>query len=211
MGCVVTTVLAGAFNYFGDLPVLDMVWIWVYDLICLAIIDVLKVCYLRFMGVNMDVLPDEDTSEPPVPSRASTSMRSRTPSKSQKAGGSRGMVDALIAAHDDEDMDLNPRASASMQKLHNWAESKSGRTPSQYSFQNTGGEVASLSFRGSSMRAYRNRANSDAPSGNAVSVVPSAQSFNAANVIMGRSLISAAGSLRPNTPAHAARSFSHRR
>ena len=191
------------------------VWIWVYDLVCLAIIDVLKVCYLRFMGVNMDVLPDEDLSESDqaheVGSMRPSMRESRTTSKSMKGGG---VVDALIAAHDDDDVDLNPRASASLQQLHNWHESKSGRAPSQYSFSRTGGgdlASASMSFRGSSMRLHRSRATSDAPSASTTSVVPSAQSYSAANTIMGRSLLSAASSLRPNTPAHAAKSFSHRR
>jgi hypothetical protein len=215
MGCVITTILAGAFKYFGELPVMDMVWIWVYDLLCLAVIDVLKVCYLRFMGANMDVLPDEDTPSPlseDITTRVASSQR--TPSKS-KAGGM-GMVDALIAAHDEDDqLDLNPRASASLQQLHNWNESKSGRAPSQYSFHRTGGEGldSSLSFRGSSMRLHRSRATSDAPAAQTLtsSGQTSAQSYSAANVIMGRSLLSAAHSLRPNTPAHAAKSFSHRR
>lgn len=172
------------------------------------------------MGANMDVLPDEDLSEQPGDVRGSISMRpslsksQRTPSKSHK-GGSQGMVDALIAAHDDDEVNLNPRASASLQQLHNWHESKSGRAPSQYSFQNStaqgGGGDLSMSFRGSSMRLHRSRATSDAPSARTTSVVPSAQSYSAANAIMGRSLLSAASSLRPNTPANATKSFSHRR
>jgi hypothetical protein len=209
LGCIITTVLAGAFHYFGELPVIDMIWIWVYDLICLAIIDVLKVCYLRFMGVNTDVLPDEETPEPlPSTGRPSSSARQRSPSKSIR-GESRGMVDALIAAHDEDDeMNINPRASASLRAMHNWNASRSGRIPSQYSFRKSG--ARDIDFRGGSMRLHRSRANSDAVTTSNIVTVPSAQSYNAANVVVGRSLLSAAYSLRPNTPAHA-KSFSFRK
>ena len=205
LGCLITTVLAGVFHYFGELNVIDMIWIWVYDIVCLIIIDVLKVGYLRFMGVNTDVLPDEDTPEPPQPvGRPSSSVRHRTPSKSIRDSG--GMVDALIAAHDEDDeVNLNARASSSLQQLHNWNASRSGRGHAQFSFRKTGTQDSD--FRGGSMRLHRNRANSDATSsGNVVT----AQSFSATNVIVGRSLLSATQSLRPNTPANA-RSFSYRR
>lgn len=205
LGCIITTVLAGAFKYFGELPVIDMVWIWAYDLVCLAVIDILKVCYLRFMGFNTDVLPDEDTPAPEGPraSRLSTSasMRHRSPSKSQK-----GVVDALIAAHDDDE-DMTPRVSSSLQQLHNWHESRSGRIPSQLSTKRAGNDL-SESFRGSSMRLHRRRGNSEAPI--VTTSDYTSQSYNASSAICGRSLLSASHSLRPNVPSNA-RSFSHRR
>lgn len=208
MGCLITTVLAGAFKYFGELPVKDMVWIWVYDLVCLAIIDMLKVMYLRFMGASMEVLPDDDSSlAAPSASRVShdQSMRQRSPSKSQQGG----MVDALIAMHDEEGADVSHRASASLRQMHQWNESKSGRVPTQYSYSR-GGDRA-LSFRGSSMRLHRSRATSDAAPQPTFAQPSSAQSYSAANSIAGRSLLAASGSLRPNVPAFAAKSFSHRR
>ncbi|CAM9119803.1 unnamed protein product, partial [Ectocarpus fasciculatus] len=49
-GCVLTTVLAGAFDYFGGLPVQDMAIIWAYDIACLIVIDIFKVEYLKLFG-----------------------------------------------------------------------------------------------------------------------------------------------------------------
>ncbi|CAE7716520.1 PMA1, partial [Symbiodinium microadriaticum] len=54
LGCIITTVLAGVFKYFGKLPIQDMLLIWAYDIICLIIIDLCKVGYMRMFNENME-------------------------------------------------------------------------------------------------------------------------------------------------------------
>merc|ERR1711907_360724 len=60
LGCILTSILAGCFKYFGGLTINDIVAIWVYDIVCLLIIDVLKVTFLNFMGIDNDVISDEE-------------------------------------------------------------------------------------------------------------------------------------------------------
>jgi len=66
MGCVLVSVLCNCFMYFGGLPAQDIVLIWIYDLVCLIIIDCAKVKLLQFLGEETATLPDE-IFRPPAP------------------------------------------------------------------------------------------------------------------------------------------------
>ena len=57
-GCFIFSLLAGLSTYFGGLWITDIVIIWAYDIICLFIIDGIKVVYLKAINENTDVLAD---------------------------------------------------------------------------------------------------------------------------------------------------------
>lgn len=63
-GCVLTSILAGCFNYFGGLSAHDIVLIWAYDLACLIFIDICKVLFLTSFNENLEVLPDAPDTPP---------------------------------------------------------------------------------------------------------------------------------------------------
>jgi len=57
-GCVICSVLAVVYDYFGSLPVEDVLLIWLYNLANILVVDGLKVKLLSFLGENQEVLPD---------------------------------------------------------------------------------------------------------------------------------------------------------
>ena len=58
IGCLVCSILAAAYDYFGGLPVQDIALIWAYDFINLLFVDALKVQMFRFLDENTEVLPE---------------------------------------------------------------------------------------------------------------------------------------------------------
>ena len=59
IGCFIFSLLAGLASFFGGLWIADIAIIWFYDIICLVIIDVIKVAYLKAINENTDVLADD--------------------------------------------------------------------------------------------------------------------------------------------------------
>lgn len=209
LGCIITTVLAGVFKYFGKLPITDMLLIWAYDVACLIVIDICKVAYLHAFNENMDVLPDVEVAQIEDAAR----MTSVAMDRDRVASKSGQVVDALMHMHD---ADVPARASASQRRMESWAASKSAafHRPS-HDAKNGSVYDDALSFRGSSMAHHRtqvrprSRANSSGksshkePSGSSTAM-PVYQSYGpTTNSFVGRSLLSAASSLHPNTPANA--------
>lgn len=60
VGCIVVSAMAGASSYFGSLQGVDIVIIWVYDLLGLIFMDFLKVGFLAYFNENTAVLPDQE-------------------------------------------------------------------------------------------------------------------------------------------------------
>ena len=63
-GCVVTSILAGVFTYFGGLSVESIALIWAYDLVGVVFIDVCKVFFLKIFNDNLDVIDESDSDAP---------------------------------------------------------------------------------------------------------------------------------------------------
>lgn len=57
-GCLVASLMAGCSSTFGSVSVVDIVIIWVYDLIGLCFLDSLKVAMYNFFEENTNVLPE---------------------------------------------------------------------------------------------------------------------------------------------------------
>lgn len=210
-GCLLTTVLAGVFKYFGRLPITDMILIWVYDIICLLVIDICKVVYLRAFNESMETLPDVDydAPHPAELSRATGATMDRPVSKSGQ------VVDVLMHMHYDDDGKSMNKVDASQRRMEDWAAGRSQALRSkQESSQLVGVTDTSNDFRGSSMAHYREKSKGKpfhqtetrgraASTGDSLAV-PSNQGYGPTSTsIYGRDLLSASYSLRPNTPANA--------
>jgi len=58
-GCFLATLVACVMPYFGKIPFVDAVLIWIYDIVILIFIDLIKIKLLSFLGENSETLPDE--------------------------------------------------------------------------------------------------------------------------------------------------------
>jgi H+-transporting ATPase len=65
MGCILASIVSCNMMYFGGLYAIDIVLIWVYNILCLILIDRVKVGLLLFLNENPETLPDE-VYVPPV-------------------------------------------------------------------------------------------------------------------------------------------------
>ena len=210
-GCLLTTLLAGVFKYFGKLPVTDMVLIWAYDIICLLVIDICKVIYLRAFNESMDTLPDVDydAPHPAELSRATGATMDRPISKSGQ------VVDVLMHMHYDDDEKSISRVNASQRRMEDWAAGHSQAFRSKQETSQLAGVLDnSNDIRGASMAHYREKSRGKSTSHQVSRVraastgeslaVPSNQGYGpTSTTLYGRDLLSASYSLRPNTPANA--------
>jgi H+-transporting ATPase len=64
-GCLIASLMAWQAAYFGKLYIQDIVHTWVYCILCLFIIDCIKVKVLQWLDENLEVLPDEEIKAPP--------------------------------------------------------------------------------------------------------------------------------------------------
>jgi H+-transporting ATPase len=213
-GCIITTALAGVFKYFGKLPIQDMVLIWIYDILCLIVIDICKVLYMRAFNENMEVLQDVDINALTAGDASHATGATMDRPAPRTASKSGQVVDVLMHMHtDDGDVGVG-RASASQYRMESWAAGKSGRLGPSGAHRLSETDSDQVDFRGSSMAHYRSRGHPSATSQNrgraasndmfSATAVPMFQSYGpTTSSYVGRNLLSASGSLRPNTPANA--------
>ena len=74
--CLLVSVIACASSFFGNLYVQDVVLIWVYDIVCLLVLDAVKVVYFHLSEEDTQVLAD-------VPDDAAPKAAEIHPSNSQ--------------------------------------------------------------------------------------------------------------------------------
>eukprot|EP01038_Epipyxis_sp_PR26KG_P008642 gene8642-11682_t len=110
LGCVIFSIFAGQISFFGKLAAKDIAIIWFYDLICLFLLDTLKVVYLNSIGENIAVLKapvdDEDLKDEEKPLTAAN--------KDIETGAKISSVDSK------DDDETGSRASAAQSRLANW-------------------------------------------------------------------------------------------
>jgi hypothetical protein len=58
IGCLVVSAMAAGAQQFGELHIVDIVLVWVYDIVGLIFLDILKVAMFNFFEENTSVLPD---------------------------------------------------------------------------------------------------------------------------------------------------------
>lgn len=123
LGCLIISILACAVPFFGGVSVRDCVIIWCYDIMCLIVIDCIKVMYFNLMQESSSVLVDADTSEPTLVEHVSAKLtgagdKTKTPVavvKDVEMGGDKG------DHFDDSQSDAsNSRANAMTQRMAKW-------------------------------------------------------------------------------------------
>jgi len=108
LGCIICSVLAIAYGYFGGLPVQDVALIWLYDILNLLIVDFIKVQMFRFLNENQEVLADY--IQPPQPKH-----------EEEHATPAKGPVDIANPNA------LESRAEAQTTRMSEWAVNKDER------------------------------------------------------------------------------------
>eukprot|EP01040_Poterioochromonas_malhamensis_P020997 gene20997-25225_t len=94
LGSVIISVLAGTVPSFGLLYVTDILLIWVYSLLVLAIIDAIKCLTLRILGETFVELRE---SSSPTRSAGSTKSKDIPPQEETKDAGAMGALPTVAA------------------------------------------------------------------------------------------------------------------
>ena len=117
-GCIVASLMANLSSQFGNISGRDVVAIWIYNIICLAVIDYIKVKLFEFFNENMEVLPDYvPPKEEHSSAAASTSVNTDLEQGVVSTSGASNTVNALMEAHEDESL----RMRASLARMNDWA------------------------------------------------------------------------------------------
>jgi H+-transporting ATPase len=205
-GCVLTTVLAGAFDYFGGLPIQDMAIIWLYNIVVIIVIDICKVEYLKLFGEDMAVLPEMDLKEgaadeahgrPSQPAASASMAGSHNVNPLVSSATGHGHVDALMNLYGDEPANCS-RAQASMSRLSGWAADKSHGRPMGGGDQLSQSINLSQSFRGGTMSRHHNAARGRTAS----SSIDMEARIHARNSVSDNAHSTISHNLRPNVPSN---------
>lgn len=112
-GCFLFSLFAAVIPYFGLLHINDIIIIWAYDIICLFVIDGVKVLYLKMNHENTDVLPE--VTPPDLDDKSEEEIE--TP---------HDVENAVKVVKKDIDEDDESRAISVTRRLSNWSETKGG-------------------------------------------------------------------------------------
>jgi len=113
IGCFVVSAMAAGSTEFGELHVVDIVLVWIYDIIGLFFLDALKVAMFKFFDENTEVLGEVDFG----------------PKVTHHGHGDEEHGTAGAGAHEEPEEDLT-RASLSANRLTDWAIQHSERLSS---------------------------------------------------------------------------------
>jgi len=175
-GNIIATILANSSSKFGKIPGKDIVLIWVYDFICIVIIDIMKVQLLQFLGEETAVLADKD--DLPVLNPSDRYSANADIENNQQ-------IDTLVSAVD------TGRQSYSKNRMSEWI-SKSGATNTSRSSQQ---RVMSISSRISNSSIQHSGRHS-------LSIAVPVSTINNNQSSLLRGSLSSSISIKPNTPAN---------
>lgn len=202
LGCFIFSLFAAVIPYFGYLHINDIIIIWAYDIICLFVIDIVKVFYLKLTNENTDVLPESlpaDEREEEEDLEADVIPPADNDEESNAGLKRRSSLQSVIDEDDDS------RAISVTRRLSNWSERNgtpsSRKTISESTIMINGGRK--MSSNGITV-AQRNLSAAN------IGLSPRGGMNNSTNTILvarsNTSLGSSAGlrgnacSLRPHTP-----------
>jgi H+-transporting ATPase len=173
-GNVIVSILAGNTSKFGNLPIEDILLIWCYDCVALVFIDLLKVYMYNYFNESTEVLPDF------------VYIKSHHENKEDEATPSQ-------PAGEPED---TTRASVSANRLTEWSINNGSRLSLAASEgrASQGGKIRQSSVGMEKAAKSTQLGQSDRVSFASAGVRQASNS-------MRPSIISSAGSLRPNTPS----------
>jgi H+-transporting ATPase len=173
-GNVIVSVLAGNTQRFGNLPIEDILLVWCYDCVCLVILDLIKVSMYSYFNESTEVLPDY------------VYVKSKHENKEDEATPS-----SPAAVEED-----TTRGSVSANRLTDWSINNGSRLSLAASEgrASTGGKIRNSSVG-------MDKAAKSTQLGQSDRVSLASAGVRQASNNMRPSIISTAGSLRPNTPA----------
>lgn len=114
LGCFIISVIACSAEYFGSLYVSDVCIIWCYDIICLFIIDAIKVGVLKALGEGLEVLQEYPSEED---SAKTIQLQDKTFTAVQDLESGSRVVELRA---EDKDDDASSRSSSTVKKLEGW-------------------------------------------------------------------------------------------
>jgi len=112
-GCIIGSLIANLTDRFGSVTGRDIVIIWIYSVLCLFVVDFIKVKLFEFFNESMDVLPDF-VAKPEEPHSVNGDVETGS---SQGAASGASAVSALMEAHEEESLRLR----ASVSRMNEWA------------------------------------------------------------------------------------------
>lgn len=192
-GCFLFSLFAAVIPYFGYLHINDIIIIWAYDIICLFVIDCVKVAYLKATNENTDVLPET------VPEDEVDEKEEEGREVDIELGPSTSKATRKDSVDDDS------RAISVTRRLSNWSETKGGvdtsaqKRVSDLNIVMTQGRKPSSTALiaakrvGSTTNVVRN------DSANTITVARGHGTLGSSTALRGSS-----ASLRPSTPSNAA-------
>lgn len=178
IGNLTVSLMAGLSGTFGNLPVVDIVITWCYNIICLAFLDAFKVMMYNFFRENTEVLPE-------ITETGSVSDKPPTRTGGDVEQGTE--VDALVGSHEE---DLT-RGSMASHRLTDWALAHSERLSSMDNVTR-----ASMASRGKKASHIQSLKDNRESMSNRIST---SRSISAANAGELRPSFTS-GSIRPNVP-----------
>ena len=202
LGCFVFSLFAAVIPYFGYLHINDIIIIWAYDIICLFVIDLVKVFYLKMTNENTDVLPETLPDEADKEEEEVVDVIPAADDEESNIGMQpKGSVCSMI------DEDEESRGILVTRRLSNWNEIK-GVSPRKNSEPpvmidvirkgssaaiNESRRISNTIAAGQSSRSIFNT------SSNAITVARGNSAFGSSTGLRGNT-----ASLRPHTPASVA-------
>lgn len=187
-GCFLFSLFAGVIPYFGLLHINDIIIIWAYDIICLFVIDCVKVAYLKLNNENTEVLPEI------TPEEINDVEEEEDVEKP-----------AVKAMKKDVDEDDESRAISITRRLSNWSDTKGGVDTSATR------RISDVNIIMSAGRKPSSAAIIAAKRNTSVTNIGRGDSANTITVARGRgtlgsstALRGSSASLRPSTPSNAA-------
>ena len=190
-GCFLFSLFATVIPYFGYLHINDVIIIWAYDIICLFVIDCIKVAYLKATNESTAVLPES------VPEDKKEIEEEEKVDDDIEAGPSPPRVRR-------DSVDDDSRAICITRRLSNWSEIKGGvdtsalRKVSEVNIIMTQGrKPSSAAIIAARMGSTTNIGRID--SAGKITVPRGNSSLGSSTALRGSS-----ASLRPSTPSNAA-------
>lgn len=128
VGSFILSVLACAVPFFGDLYVSDVAIIWTYDIICLFVVDVIKVAYLKFNDEFIDVLPDGVEVESHDEDNQLVGVEGGGREASDKAVAAPSVPLIIKALKDDDSASDVSRSTAAQLRMSQWQTSRNAQS-----------------------------------------------------------------------------------
>jgi len=191
LGCLVVSAMAAGASEFGEIHIVDIVLVWIYDVLGLLFLDLLKIGLFAFFEENTNVLPDLEVSMSPQ----SISEKTAKHHAGDVESGSqlRGAKSVDMGGED------FTRASVSANRLTEWAISHSERLSSMDASQRMSMASKSASLKSAGMRNFEgNKHVRESLSG----LIAAPRSVSAAAGSELRPSFIGGASIRPNVPSN---------